>query len=361
MKLLIIENRFILRAVIKRNKKCLKKLLQENNGKTLTINNEKKWIKKFNKLTYCYPDLIEVGETFFIDEISIIKDVEVKDTDIIAICVEKNDLLKLKKFINHHRSIGIDKFVILDNNSNDGTLEWLLKQDDVVLLQTKTPYNTNRREGWINRIIAHYGYDKWYFVADSDELLFYNDCENKKIKDVIKHCEKNNIIRARAVMIDMYAEPDFYSNGKKEDYYEKCCYFDKNTYHYSKRERLELVTGGPRKRIFGHSPWLTKYPLFYFRKQDIECKSHFLYPHKDNLNTECNLVLKHYKFLPDEIEKYEEIVQKENYFGKSIYYKRYLDVMKKNSALNFMCEDTGKYVDSNSLNKINVYKKINWN
>ena len=26
-------------------------------------------------------------------------------------------------------------------------------------------------------VIAHYGDNRWYLVADSDELLVYNDCE----------------------------------------------------------------------------------------------------------------------------------------------------------------------------------------
>ena len=311
-------------------------------------------------MTYAFPDLYDVAEAFASAEIKTLKNVEVTKSDLIAICIAKNDLIKIKKFITYHRNLGIDKFVILDNDSTDGSLEWLSKQDDVVLMQTKIPYTTNRREGWVNRIIAHYGDERWYFVADSDELLDYNNSENMTIKDVINFYKKNGIVRGRAVMIDMYATAPYYSKGKLENFYEECKFFDSDTYYSSPRRYINLVCGGPRERVFKEAPWLTKYPLFYFRKQDVECKSHFLFPFKKNLNTECNIVLKHYKFQPSEYEKYKKIAEDGNYFKGSKQYKNYVKVWKKMKELNFMCDSTLEYKNSNSLAKINVYKKINW-
>lgn len=360
LRIFYLEHRYMLRELAKKHKKYLTMLLEENRGKSLSIDDEKKWIEKLNKLTYSYPELIEVGEAFVTSEISVLKEIEVSASDIITICVVKNDLIKLKRFISHHRKLGVNKFVILDNNSDDGSIDWLLEQKDVILLQTKIPYNTNRREGWINRIIAHYGDNRWYFVADSDELLVYNNCEQRTIQDVVEYLKKNNIVRARAVMIDMYANSSYYVDGNIEQYYNECVYFDTDTYCLKKKEYMELVCGGPRERVFGYAPWLTKYPLFYYKKKDVHCKSHFLYPHKENINTACHLVLKHYKFLPGEIEKYKIISKEENYYGKSRYYKKYLETMERNNRLDFFCNSTAKYEDSTSLDKINVYQKIDW-
>ena len=180
LKIIILENRHIFKEMPKNHKKSIQKML-DNNKNSLTIDNPKTWINKLNKLTYAFPELIDVAEAFATSDIQIIKDLEVKKDDIIGICVTKNDLIKIKEFILHHRTLGINKFVILDNDSTDGSVEWLKEQKDVILMQTKTPYTTNRREGWINRIIAHYGANRWYFVADSDELLDYNDSEKKTI------------------------------------------------------------------------------------------------------------------------------------------------------------------------------------
>ncbi|MBR1413908.1 MAG: glycosyltransferase family 2 protein [Bacilli bacterium] len=341
-------------------KKYLNYLLIQNKKQFLTINDEKNWINKFNKAICSNPEYINVARDFMTADISVIKNEKVYDNDIIAICVQKNDLIKLEKFISHHRKLGIDKFIILDNDSNDGSIEYLLKQKDVILLQTKTTYTSSRRVGWINRIIAHYGYNRWYFIADSDELLVYNECENKSIKNVIAYCEKKNIIRARALMVDMYANKDYYANGKIKDYYKNCIYFDADSYIENKSSLFYNISGGPRKRLFNISPCLTKYPLVYFKKKDIYIKSHFLYPYKNNINTECNLILKHYKFLPGELNKYKEIANKGNYYNGSAEYKRYVDFYENNSIIDFIYYGTKKYNNSNSLNLIKKYNKIDW-
>lgn len=356
----IIEYKFFLKAKTKRYNKILKNYSSICNQDLMKIDDIKKWTKKLEKITYSNLDLIEVGKAFFTSEINILKNIDMCDKKVIAICVVKDDLIRLKRFIYHHRSIGIKQFVILDNNSTDGSVEWLLKQPDVAIMQTKVPYSTNNREGWINRIMAFYGDERWYFVADSDELLVYEKCEEKDIEKLIDYLKSKNIIRARALMLDMYAKPEYYEKGDIKNYYSECVYFDYNTYNYLERDMLSLICGGPRERLFNQSPWLTKYPLFYLRKQDIECKSHFLFPFRENLNCECNLVLKHYKFLPGDIEKYKEIVRKENYFNGSKQYKQYLKVMEITKNLDFICDSTKKYCSSNDLNNICIYDGIKW-
>lgn len=339
------------------HKKRLKKML---NNDYLSIDNEKNWINNFNKVILSDEKIIEVAEEFMMSKIEVLKNRKVLPTDLILICVEKNDLIKLKRFIEHYRKLGIDKFIILDNNSNDGTVDYLLKQKDVVLMQIKTSYSSSRRVAWINRIIAHYGYNRWYCVVDSDEFLDYNDCENKCIKDVIKYLEKNKIVRSRALLLDMYAKPNYYIGSDIKNFYSECVYFDTNSYYRKKSYRFYSIDGGCRERLFNISPCLTKYPLFYFRKKDLFIGSHFLFPYKDNFKSECELVLKHYKFLPTETEKIKKIVKDKNYYNNSIYYKYYLEGIEKNAKLNFFSKCTCKYKNSSSLDNITVYKKINW-
>ena len=353
----LIKYRYIIPEIKKRHKRELKQMIDKS---TLKVDDENNWIKKFNKASFSDKSAIEIAKEFMTSEIELIKNVEIKLTDIIAICVEKNDLIKLKKFIQHHRKLGIDKFVILDNNSDDGTIEYLLKQNDVVLLQTKKSYSSSRRIAWINRIIAHYGYNRWYYVADSDELLVYEDCENKSIKNLIDYYKNHKIVRARALLLDMYAKQEYYSKGKIEKYYNECIYFDTGTYYKKENNYFYNIKGGPRKRVFEFSPCLTKYPLVYFRKKDIYIKSHYLYPYNDNYKSDCNLVLKHYKFLPTELEKIKEIAKNGNYFGGSIEYKHYIDVIGKNNKLDFFTEDTCEYKNSKSLNHISIYNRVKW-
>ena len=360
VRLFLLENRYLFKEMFKNHSKYLRKLLTVNQTKSLPIKNPDNWIRKFNRLTYAYPDLIEVAEAFCESQIYIIQEREVSNNDVLAICVAKNDLIKIKEFIKYHRSIGVDKFIILDNDSSDGSVEWLKSQDDVVLMQTKTPYTTNRREGWINRIMAYYGDLRWYIVVDSDELLTYNECEKRDIHELISYFEKNHITRVRGMMIDMYAKSDYYESGNAIDYLKECVYFDKSTYYYENLYFMDSIRGGPRDRIFHQAPMLTKYPLFYLTEEEVECKSHFFFPFAKNIETKCNLIIRHYKFQPGEIEKIRKIAHDGNYYNGSEQYKKYLQIIEGQDKLDFMCEDSTKYMSSESLNQINLYNPIQW-
>ncbi len=354
------EHQYMLREIRKRHKDRFRKMLSQTKGKSLSIQNEDLWIKKMNRLMYAMPELVEVAEAFCLCEIKVLRNRNVSPSDIVSICVQKNELVRMKNFIHYHRALGVDKFVVLDNDSHDGSVEWLMNQTDVVLLQTKQPYTTNRREGWINRIMAHYGDSRWYLVLDSDELLTYTDCEHHNIKELIAHLEKHQQVRARAMMLDMYATAECYEKGVQDEYLEKCRYFDTDTYVYEDRLQLDLIKGGCRGRVFAESPWLTKYPLFYLRHSDLECKSHFLYPFKANKHCSCQLVLRHYKFLSGDMEKIRSAVHSGNYYAGSKQYVSYLSVLESGKPLDFWYERTEEYNSSNDLKKINVYDGIDW-
>ena len=62
----------------------------------------------------------------------------IKDNSIILICVVKNELLLLEYFLTHYKTIGITHFIFIDNNSTDGSLEYIQNVTDNILL-----YSTN--------------------------------------------------------------------------------------------------------------------------------------------------------------------------------------------------------------------------
>ncbi|WP_347548513.1 glycosyltransferase family 2 protein [Pseudalkalibacillus hwajinpoensis] len=321
-----------------------------------------KWYQSFKKFLSAQPNESEVAFEFFKNNISLLKssDLETNKKEVTLLCVVKNDLLKIRKLVEHHRKIGIKHFAILDNGSTDGTIDWLKVQEDVDLFCVEDKYTTNRREAWINRLIAYYGLNRWYLIVDSDELFAYHNMENEKISSLINHCENNSVNRMRAVMIDMYANDQFYlSSDDKADYIDSCRYFDLNSYKYENRDFIDLVTGGPRGRIFKQNPWLTKYPLCYFEEGDIQGKSHFLFPFSKNKNTKCSVVLLHYKFLPNDIEKYRQISLDGNYFNGSVQYKEYVDYIDNSTNLSFINEETQEFNGTDSLYKIPILEKIN--
>lgn len=306
--------------------------------------------------SYDYTHRWQVVEGFAKSNISIIKKANRPASDAIPIliCVVLNEMERMKVFLEHYRKTGIKRFAVLDNGSTDGTIEYLKQQDDVELFQTKDLFESRIKMGWINRIIAYYGTSRWYLVVDADELLVWQGIEESDIKSVIRCLKKQKITRARALMVDMYPKTLQWNNRISfEEVYRRCRYFDSNTYYQKEAEEVFLLSGGPRKRMLGMEVWLTKYPLFQLKKNELLSNPHSIFPFQ-NRKTPCYLAVLHYKFLTlDDQRKMRTNARKGNYAGGSAEYKLYLQKLRESTqSYSFYYKDSEEYQSSISLSKI---------
>lgn len=325
----------------------------------LPIVDSRGWSVRMRSLLRFDKNLLAVVTSFYNSPIEVVKKVPFFENEPILICVQKNDSLRIKNFIQYHRALGIRNFAIIDNGSNDGSFEWLKLQQDVFLFKTSAEYSSQNRDGWINRLLAYFGDKKWYIVLDSDELLTYEDCEHRNINELLLFLSKMKISRARAMMLDMYAKTGYFENGDVNSYLEECVYFDINTYTTGPWDYHCILNGGPRKRLFDLDVMLTKYPLFYLNQGEVQYQSHALFPLSKNFVSPCYLVIRHYKFLPGDMEKYNRIAKEGNYYNGSIEYKKYIQVMNS-SELPFFYDASVKYESSASLRSIDPYTPILW-
>ena len=320
---------------------------------SLAIRDVSGWRRRFRNMLLALPDLGEVAQSFFSDRMDLLQFAPNAREGVICIIVERNDLIRLKANIQHHREIGVGRFVVVDNDSNEETLEWLRQQNDVDVVHVCVPYSTNRREAWVNRVISYYGVNRWYLVVDSDEMLDIGFENHATLDSLVKELEGAGRTRARALMVDMYARPEYYVEGTRGQFLSECVYFDFDTYSKIQFREFDAVYGGPRERVFGQSALLTKYPLFYPGNRGVECKSHFLFPLRENVDSECHLYLRHYKFLPGDAVEYKRRALNGGYYNSSSQYKRYLDVLSTNdNQLNFYHDQSARYFDPSSFNII---------
>jgi len=318
------------------------------------------WSERLSRLIVFEPKLETMALAFCTHKIEVIKPVSFVADAPILICLQKNDLVRIKAFVEHHRSIGIGQFVIIDNGSTDGSLEWLVEQQDVFVLQVMHPYSSANRDAWINRVMAYFGDNRWYLVLDSDELLAYDDMEHHDIGQLIAHMERKGITRCRAMMLDMYAADGYFESGERSDFLRQCVYFDADTYTTAPWDYHVALSGGPRRRLFGTEATLTKYPLFRLADGELLYQAHAMFPLAKNLNTPCHLVIRHYKFLPGDKQKFERIAREGKYYGGSIEYKNYVKAMANGDVLHFVDVASVKYEDSASLRCISCYQPIDW-
>lgn len=284
-----------------------------------------------------------------------------QQNQVLGICVVKNDLARLQMAITHHRSLGVQQFAVLDNGSTDGTQEWLSSQSDIDVYVVTTPFSSQRKYGWINQLLARYGYDRWYLYFDSDELFVYPDLENITIQQLIEQVERRQLDRLGALMLDMYSDKPIYAPAAEQQPIEQeFCYFDSDSYEISQSKRGKVVKGGPRKRVFSpeldDSPLLIKFPLFYLREGMIFESAHYLFPFRNNVPIAS--ALKHYKFLPSDLERHLVIAQEGNFQGGSREYKRYLSVYQANTAISFIYNGSVKYENSRSLSSLSFIQPV---
>lgn len=325
------------------------------------------WIESLKSITIRTGVGYEIALGFLEDRIEIINNNNeyIDKEQPIVICVVKNDIIKIKEFYKHYRKMGIKNFVILDNNSDDGTFEWLSTQKDTNLFRTDVKYTTNRRQAWINKLISYYGFDRWYIIVDSDELLVYEEMESKTLEDLISFAEKNKYKRIRTITLDMYSEKSFNDDDNNENYLEKYIYFDSDNYNQVFHHAFKCINGGMRVRMFKGTnekfgPYLTKYPLIYFERGDIQYNSHYSYPFYKNFDGPCWGALLHYKFLKSDMNKYIAIANSGSFYGGSYEYKQYIKMYKENPDMKYIYENSNKYINSTSLEKIKEIERIGW-
>lgn len=277
-----------------------------------------------------------------------------------VICVVRNDLIRIKLFLNYYRKLGITQFAILDDHSDDGTKEFLLEQSDVAVFLSDNRYTTLRRQVWINRIVATIGIDRWYVIADSDELL---DIDGDSLVDYTKGLTDRGINRVKGLLLDMFAYDSLYSNqpiNEPEDIVEIYGYYS-NGYYYKKTLFDQVIKGGARDLLFfkdnkNSSPVCSKYPLIFIKKGDVTINSHYNFPFDRNMSERPQAIIRHYKFLPGDKQKYIERAKKGNFGNNSIQYKIYASI-EDNTDYEGFREKLIKYTGYEALKTIDISKE----
>ena len=280
-----------------------------------------------------------------------VRDHEIEENDILIVCVEKNELIRMNKFLEHYRKIGGHvKFLIVDNDSDDGIFEMLKEQPDVILYTVKETYNSKRKTAWTNYVIAEAGLHRWYLVVDSDEFLEYEEMENLPLSEYVKELQQKKMIAVKAVMLEMYPKGIIGSKEIAIDHFrEEYIYYDEAD-SYSYDPDINQVGGGFLERVFGEVNAIrTKVPLFYVSDNRFMLGSHHIYPLYDDIKAPFELILQHYKFLPGDEGHIREAVRTGVYANGSRLYKKYIKLFEGETGISVYCEKSHKWEGKNSV------------
>ena len=218
----------------------------------------------------------------------------------------RNQLHRLRWFLDFYRAQGVGRFVIVDNGSDDGTREYLLGQEDVHLFLTTNSYaEYGGGMRWLNELLAQYGIGHWCLTVDVDEILAYPHAERLGLQALTRYLDAEGAEALFTFMLDMYPEGPITEAHCVPDEapFAVCPLFDRGGYITRPNSNFpfRMVVGGPMARLLyagrQDATYLHKVPLVRWRPDlRYTLSMHHLYPVR--LAAETGVLL-HFKFLGD--------------------------------------------------------------
>jgi hypothetical protein len=239
--------------------------------------------------------------------------------DIPLICIGRNCAETLQHFLHHYRKLGVTRFIMLDDASDDGTAERLAAEADVDLHVSDVGYKQSASGMiWRDMLIDRYGRDRWYVSVDADEFLIYPGSETLGLPAFIEKLEAKGLRRCMAPMLDIYPEGPLrqadYATPGLDSPLDVSPVFDGDGYE-ARREKFALaVRGGPRQRLFGTD----------MRTRYWGASIHGPFPFARNYAAP-RAILLHAKFSSTSREDFRKIAARGAHYGNSLYYRQIVD------------------------------------
>ena len=256
----------------------------------------------------------------------------IRKDDILLFATIRNEAGRLPEFLTHYRKLGVQHFLIVDNDSDDGSTELLLEQPDLSLWRSRDSYREARfGMDWIGALLLRYGHAHWCVTVDADELLIYPDWERRDLSGLTAFLDDQQMDGMGALMLDLYPKHPLGQADAPENapLTKRLPWFDAGPYRceISLPKGNRILRGGVRERVFFKderdiSPTLNKLPLIRWHWRYVYVNStHSLLPGHLNAfydgpgDPRPSGVLLHSKFLPEIIGKSSEELQRRQHFS----------------------------------------------
>lgn len=261
---------------------------------------------------------------------------------VIVVMTLRNEITRLPYTLAHYRNLGVRHFLIVDNDSTDGSAQYLAEQGDVSLWRTAQSYRAARFGlDWMTWLQIRYAHERWCLMVDADELLIYAHHDRRDLDDLTGWLETQGRDVFGAHMLDVYPKGPLseqsYIPGQNP--MEVLQWFDAGPHRVRRQAPLGnlWVQGGVRERVFfqgrpRRAPTLNKIPLVRWSRRYAYVNScHSALPARLNHGYDGpegeapSGVLLHTKFLPEIVAKSETEKQRKQHFHRPAEFDHYYD------------------------------------
>lgn len=295
--------------------------------------------------------------------------------DILLFSTLRNERIRLPYFMEYYRRMGVNHFLFVDNGSDDGSRDYLVRQEDTSVWVTHESYKVAHfGTDWLNGLQRRYAHNHWCLTVDPDEFLVYPFCDTRPLRAMTDWLESCSVRSMSAMLLDMYPKGPITAQPYREgqDPFEIANWFDSGNYLISRNGAMGnlWIQGGPRGRAFfgdapKSAPALNKIPLVrWHRKFAYVSSTHMMLPRGLN-NTydrwggeKASACLLHAKFLDTFGNKAKEEVQRGQHYAQSREYLAYQERMSQEPDL--WTRWSQEYVNWRQLEILGLMSKGNW-
>ena len=289
-------------------------------------------------------------------------------------CRVKNEDYFLGHFLNHYRKLGVEHFYFADDQSDDGTREYLLAQPDCTVIEAEFSFSEEvegmKGKDWVMRAVPERMIgDGWTISVDADEFMVLPEGYST-IGDLTRDLEKRGEISCVGVMVDFYPRTLGHRFVDRAlDPFEAFPFFDVGPYFIWKQGEIHPLPlhAGVRHRINewmferdGPKVWKTYRPTMLHKVPLIQWGRGMLPNPKHRHSSDTppytgtQVALAHFKFYPDLDLKIREGLESKFYHGQSFYYRllnHYLPLFEKRSLIGL---PTRRYRGPEDLTRANL-------
>lgn len=265
----------------------------------------------------------------------------------VVILVVRDEITHLPGFLRHHRAAGVRHFAVVDNGSTDGTVEYLLAQQDCDVFRHRGDYRDSAAGAvWRNLLIGRYAEAGWWLCPDADELTVYPGWPRASLDEAAAAYRASGLRAVTALMVEMYgAGPVLETRlGTDGDLLAACPLFDGEGYTFDRPAgpaaadfpRLN-IRGGPEMRAIRPRPdygWLAKTPLL-LEPGLLLRDPHTAWPFALNLELP-RLGLLHVRFFDHLLPKVERMRARQGHTPGSIHaYEQLVERLAREPGFSF--------------------------
>jgi Glycosyl transferase family 2 len=295
--------------------------------------------------------------------------------DILCLMTIRNEASRLPFVLDHHRKLGVRQFLIVDNDSSDGSAELLARQSDVSLWHTRASYKASRfGMDWLVWLMLRHGNGHWCLTLDADEILVYPHWQTRPLPALTDWMERQGQEALGALTLDLYPEGPVSQGSYRpgDDPLGHLGWFDAGNHQVKVQPKLQnlWIQGGARARAFfagtpRQAPTLNKIPLvrWHWRYAYVN-STHALLPARLNrvYATDGGMltsgVLLHTKFLPGIVDRSRVEKARGEHFADGAQYASYYDRLTGDPVLHVPAST--RYTGWRQLEALGLMSRGGW-